>query len=76
MNALSADRTEIERFVNVLFKHADEGAYVSLRTFDATRTTEDHARSTTLWTPCRHAPGSTTNSRCRAGLARPIHRAP
>ena len=33
MSALDADRTEIARFVNAMFKHADEGTYASLRTF-------------------------------------------
>ena len=33
MNALDADRGEIARFVNAMFKHADEGTYVNLRTF-------------------------------------------
>ena len=33
MTPLAADRTEIERFVTAMFKHADEGTYASLRTF-------------------------------------------
>ena len=33
MSALDADRAEIERFVNAMFMHADEGTFASLRTF-------------------------------------------
>ena len=37
MNALSADRAEIGRFVRALFCHADADGYVSLRTFEHQR---------------------------------------
>ena len=33
MNAVDADRAEIGLFVNAMFVHADEGTFVSLRTF-------------------------------------------
>ena len=34
MDALAADRDEIGRFYTALFRHADTGGYVSLRTFE------------------------------------------
>ena len=37
MNALSADRAEIDRFINAVFCHADLGGFVSLRSFEHER---------------------------------------
>src|SRR5271170_6536225 len=34
MSALQPDRDQIARFVNAMFRHADEGSYVNLRGFD------------------------------------------